>query len=103
MMMDALGNKPVIADASIRKAPKTDAKAAAVSPPPVDASASQNEPSALIEVTIARGNGLSEQPFDYAKVISLKQSIKSGGYKIDFEKLADSMINTDILNAVRGK
>ena len=53
-------------------------------------------------MTIAKGNGLSEQPFDYAKVISLKQSISNGEYKIDFGKLADSMMGTDILKPSAG-
>ena len=97
-MMDPIGNKLVQMDSSVRKGPK-----AAASAPPVETAVAQSEPSALVEVTIAKGNGLSEQPFDYAKVISLKQSIKNGDYKIDFGKLADSMIGTDILNPVQGK
>ncbi len=99
-MMDPIGNKLVQMDSSVRKGPKA---AAAASAPAVAASMAQNEPSALVEVTIAKGNGLSEQPFDYAKVISLKESIKNGEYKIDFGKLADAMIGTDIFNPVRGK
>jgi flagellar biosynthesis anti-sigma factor FlgM len=99
-MMDPIGNKSVLMDASVRKGPSaTAAKSAPVSDAPV----AQSEPSAIVEVTISKGNGLSEQPFDYAKVISLKQSIKNGDYKIDFGKLADSMIGTDILDSGRIK
>ena len=99
-MMDPIGNKLLQMDSSVRKGPKA---ATAASAPIAASSAGQSEPSALVQVTIAKGNGLSEQPFDYAKVISLKQSISNGEYKIDFGKLADSMIGTDILNPVRGK
>lgn len=96
-MMDPIGNKPVVLDSSVRKGTK-----AATAAPVADAAVAQSEPAALVEVTIAKGNGLSEQPFDYAKVISLKQSISNGEYKIDFGKLADSMIGTDILKPSAG-
>ena len=62
-----------------------------------DASASLKSEEPPVQVTIARGNGLSEPPFDYAKVLALKQQIANGEYKVDYNKLAQSMIDADIL------
>jgi len=103
MMIDSIVNKAMMSDATVRKGPKADLKVAIPSASVSDMATVQKEAATMVEVTIAKGNGLSEPPFDYAKVIALKQSIKNGDYKIDFGKLADSMIGTDILNPVRGK
>ncbi len=97
-MIDPIGSKAVLAEPSVRKAPKADAKASATAPVKLaDASVSTKVDSPQVEVTISKGNGLSEPPFDYAKVIALKQSIANGEYKIDYNKLAQSMIDSDIL------
>jgi flagellar biosynthesis anti-sigma factor FlgM len=97
-MIDPVGSKAVLADPSVRKAPKADAKASAAAPVKLaDASVSMKVDAPQVEVTIAKGNGLSEPPFDYAKVIALKQQIANGEYKVDYNKLAQSMIDSDIL------
>ena len=97
-MIDPLGTKAVLTDPSVRKAPKADAKASAVESVKVaDASATLKNDAPQVEVTITKGNGLSEPPFDYAKVIALKQQIANGEYKVDYNKLAQSMIDSDIL------
>ena len=75
-MIDPIGSKAVLADPSVRKAPKADAKASATAPVKIaDASVSAKADTPQVEVTITKGNGLSEPPFDYAKVIALKQQI----------------------------
>ena len=97
-MIDPVGNKAVLVDPSVRKAPKVDHKnAAAASITVADASPSLKSEAPQVQVTIAKGNGLSEPPFDYAKVLALKQSIANGEYKVDYNKLAQSMIDADIL------
>ena len=97
-MIDPIGNKAVLADPSVRKAPKADAKASAQSAVKIaDASVPAKADAPQVEVTITKGNGLSEPPFDYAKVIALKQQIANGEYKVDYNKLAQSMIDADIL------
>lgn len=99
-MIDPIGSKTVLADPSVRKAPKADTKvSAAASVKVADASVAVKNDTPQIEVTITKGNGLSEPPFDYAKVIALKQQIANGEYKVDFNKLAQSMIDSDILGA----
>ena len=99
-MIDPIGNKTVLADPSVRKAPKADTKvSAAASVKVADASVAVKNDTPQIEVTITKGNGLSEPPFDYAKVIALKQQIANGEYKVDYNKLAQSMIDSDILGA----
>jgi flagellar biosynthesis anti-sigma factor FlgM len=102
-MIDSIVNKAMISEATVRKGPKADVSIATPSSGLTEKASVQKEAATAVEVTIAKGNGLSEPPFDYAKVIALKQSIKNGEYKIDYGKLADSMIGTDILNPVRGK
>jgi flagellar biosynthesis anti-sigma factor FlgM len=103
MMIDSIVNKAMVSDTTVRKGPKPDLKVATSSSSLTDAVSVAKASATSVEVTIAQGNGLSEPPFDYAKVIALKQSIKNGDYKIDYGKLADSMIGTDILNPVRSK
>ena len=94
-MIDLVGSKTVMLDAGVRKGPKVDAKVASSEVDAPAAAATEHVP--VVDLTSLKGNGLSEQPFDYAKVISLKQSIKNGEYKIDYNKLASSMIETDVL------
>ena len=97
-MIDPVGSKAVLADPSVRKGPKADAKASATAPVKVaDSSVSVKSDAPQVEVTITKGNGLSEPPFDYAKVIALKQQIANGEYKVNYNKLAQSMIDSDIL------
>ena len=97
-MIDPIGNKAVLADPSVRKAPKADVKSSATGPVKIaDASVVAKADTPQVEVTITKGNGLSEPPFDYAKVLALKQQIANGDYKVDYHKLAQSMIDSDIL------
>ena len=97
-MIDPVGSKAVLADPSVRKGPKADAKASAQAAVKIaDASVSAKADAPQVEVPITKGNGLSEPPFDYAKVIALKQQIANGEYKVDYNKLAQSMIDSDIL------
>ncbi|MBW8619104.1 MAG: flagellar biosynthesis anti-sigma factor FlgM [Hyphomicrobiales bacterium] len=97
-MIDPIGSKAVLADPSVRKAPKADAKASAEAAVKIaDASVVAKNDTPQVEVTITKGNGLSEPPFDYAKVLALKQQIANGDYKVDYHKLAQSMIDSDIL------
>lgn len=97
-MIDPVGNTTVLVDPALRKAAKVDTKSSAAATVTVaDASASLKSEEPPVQVTIARGNGLSEPPFDYAKVLALKQQIANGEYKVDYNKLAQSMIDADIL------
>jgi flagellar biosynthesis anti-sigma factor FlgM len=106
-MMDPIVNKSVLLDPSVRKNTKSDVKSSVTSLSSAvsgaDASTSQSENVVPVSVTISKGNGLSEPPFDYAKVIALKQSIANGEYKIDYGKLADAMVGADILNPGNAK
>ena len=103
-MMDPITNKLVSLDTGARKVAKPDVKAASQSADaqPVEANSTAAQ-AATIEVSVKKGDGLSAPPFDYAKVIAIKQSIKNGDYKIDYDKLSKSMVDANILSPVTRK
>ena len=58
-MIDSIVNKAMISDTTVRKGPKADLKIASPSASVADTATVQKEAATMVEVTIAKGNGLS--------------------------------------------
>ncbi len=90
-MIDGIRSKLATMDAASRKGAKVnDAKS------PV-----QVADAATVELTAVRDAGGSKAPVDAGKVAAIRDAIRNNAYPVDYQKLADRMIETDILRGGR--
>lgn len=91
-MIDGIRSKIASAETNARKS----AKAAEAPPPLVAAEAT------TVEISTARNqNASTAAPIDSGKVAAIRDAIRNKAYPLDFEKLADRMIEADLLRGNR--
>jgi flagellar biosynthesis anti-sigma factor FlgM len=97
-MIDGLRAKLTQVDVASQKSAK--AAAAGSSAGSAPASESLFSEAATVEVTAARYSGHKvDAPIDRAKVDRIRDAIRNNSYPIDFQKLADRMIEVDFAGA----
>ena len=97
-MIDGLRAKLTQVDvASQRNAKAAASGTSAASSGPIDQLFAE---SATVEVSTARFSGQkADAPIDRAKVDRIRDAIRNNSYPIDFQKLADRMIEVDFASA----
>jgi anti-sigma28 factor (negative regulator of flagellin synthesis) len=63
------------------------------------ASAPQSSDQGGVELTAVRSPSVAQAPIDSDKVAAIRDAIRNNAYPIDFQKLAQRMIETDLLGA----
>lgn len=92
-MIDGIRQNLTYLDPSSRKASKAEAGSTSA---PRAASPLMGAPSAeLVEISAAATAGSTSAPMDKSRIESIRDAIRRNAYPLDFEKLAERMIEAD--------
>lgn len=94
-MIDGIRQQLTYLDPSNRKA-KAETGTAASSRAPSVALASSAQGAELVEISASMSSAASSAPIEKSRVEAIRDAIRRKEYPINFEKLAERMIETDL-------
>jgi flagellar biosynthesis anti-sigma factor FlgM len=92
-MIDGIRQNLTYLDPSSRKGAKAENASGAAAKP---ATLSIGPGAELVEISASASQALSGAPIDKSRIEAIRDAIRRNAYPLDFEKLAERMIETDI-------